>query len=146
MSGDNLIINVALTGNVPTKADSPFLPTSPDEIAADVVRCYEAGASVFHIHAREENGKPSYGLEPYREIITKIHARCQGDPILCVTTSGRVFNTFDKRSQVLDLDGDVRPAMASLTLGSMNFPKQASVNDPDLIRRLAEKMNERRMV
>jgi uncharacterized protein (DUF849 family) len=63
--------------------------------------------------------------------------------IVYVSTSGRRFTAFEERSAVLDLDGDERPELASLTLGSLNFPGQASVNDPDMIRRLAERMQER---
>jgi uncharacterized protein (DUF849 family) len=63
-----------------------------------------------------------------------------------VSTSGRNFKTFEQRSEVLSLSGDVQPEMASLTLGSMNFPKQASVNEPGMIRRLAEEMKERGIV
>jgi uncharacterized protein (DUF849 family) len=66
--------------------------------------------------------------------------------IVCVSTSGRVFKSFEQRAEALDLDGELRPDMASLTLGSLNFPKQASVNDPEMIRRLAERMRERGIV
>ena len=65
--------------------------------------------------------------------------------ILCVSTSGRVFKTFEQRSEVLDCRNP-QPEMASLTLGSMNFPKVASVNDPDMIRSLAQRMAERGIV
>jgi 3-keto-5-aminohexanoate cleavage enzyme len=60
-----------------------------------------------------------------------------------VTTSGRLWPDFERRSQVLDLEGEIKPEMASLTLGSLNFPKSASVNEPDVIRQLAEHMHER---
>ena len=53
-----LIINCALTGMVPTKEDTPHVPTSPEEVAADAIKCAEAGASMLHIHARDENGRP----------------------------------------------------------------------------------------
>ena len=141
---DKLIINVALTGMVPTKKDNPFTPITPREIADDVRRCYAAGASVFHLHARDELGQPSYQLTDYECIINCIHAACPGAGlVLCVTTSGRNHNTWEARSQVLDLTGQRKPDMASLTLGSMNFPKQASVNSPDMITNLARRMHER---
>jgi uncharacterized protein (DUF849 family) len=63
--------------------------------------------------------------------------------IVCVSTSGRRFTAFEERSAVLDLEGDERPELASLTLGSLNFPGEASVTAPDMIRRLAERMYER---
>jgi 3-keto-5-aminohexanoate cleavage enzyme len=146
-SSDKLIINVALTGMVPTRQDTPFVPLTPDEIAADVQRCFNAGASIFHLHARDECGEPTFQMEQYAHIIEAIRARCPGAGlILCASTSGRVHNTWEARSQVLDLVAPCKPAMASLTLGSMNFPKQASINTPEMIVRLAQRMAERGIV
>jgi uncharacterized protein (DUF849 family) len=68
------------------------------------------------------------------------------DIVICVTTSGRVFGDPERRGEVLDLDGAVKPDMASLTLGSMNFPREASVNAPGTIQALAERMRERGIV
>ena len=140
-----LLINAALTGMVPTKADNPALPVTPKEIAEDAARCIHAGASIVHLHARDDEGRPTYRKEVYAEILGAIRERCPS-AILCVSTSGRTFKTFEQRADVLDLDDDVKPDMASLTLGSLNFPKQASVNDPEMIRRLAERMYERAIV
>lgn len=142
---NKLIINAAMTGMVPMKADNPSVPLTPDEIAADALRCRERGASIFHLHARDEAGVPTYRADVFREIIRKVRANAP-DAILCVTTSGRNVKTFEQRSEVLDIDGDEKPEMASLTLGSMNFPKQASMNDPAMIRGLAERMRERGIV
>jgi 3-keto-5-aminohexanoate cleavage enzyme len=136
---EKLIINAALTGNVPTKADNPHIPLTPPEIAADARRCHKAGAAIVHLHARDENGRPAYQASIYQEIIAAIKNNCP-DLIICVSTSGRVFTAFQERAEVLDLDGECKPEMASLTLGSMNFPGQASVNAPEMIRQLAEKM------
>ncbi len=130
---------------VPTKADNPSVPVTPEEIADDAQRCYELGASILHLHARDEEGRPTYRREVYAEIVAGVRERCP-DAIVCVSTSGRVFKTFEERSAVLDLDGPLKPEMASLTLGSLNFPRQASVNEPDMIRRLAERMKERGIV
>jgi uncharacterized protein (DUF849 family) len=140
--GSPLIVNVALTGMVPTKADNPALPVTPEEIAADAARCHEAGASIVHLHARDDEGRPTYRKDVYARIVAAVRERCP-DVIVCVSTSGRTFRAFEERSEVLDLSGDLAPEMASLTLGSLNFPTQASVNDPDMIRRLAERMRER---
>ncbi len=142
MTHPKLIINLALTGMVPSKKDNPHVPISPEEIADDCARCAEAGASIFHLHARDEAGRPTYLRERYREIILAVRSRCP-DTILCVSTSGRTYKEFDQRSAVLDLDGDAKPEMASLTLGSMNFPHEASMNDPAMIRALAAKMQDR---
>jgi uncharacterized protein (DUF849 family) len=140
-----LIINAALTGMVPTQADNPALPVSPEEIAEDAARCREAGAAIVHLHARDDGGLPTYRKEVYARIVSAVRERCP-DVIVCVSTSGRTFTTFDERSDVLGLDDDLLPEMASLTLGSLNFPTQASVNEPDMIRRLAARMRERGIV
>lgn len=137
-----LIINLACTGMVPQKSDTPHVPISPDEIADDCARCYELGASILHLHAREEDGKPTPDRDIYRKVVTKVRRACP-DAIICVSTSGRTFGRFEQRSAALELEGEAKPDMASLTLGSLNFPKQASVNDPDMIRALAERMRER---
>ena len=144
-SSTPLIINACLTGMVPTQRDNRWLPISVDEITADAVACAEAGASIFHLHARDENGAPTYKAEAYARILTGVR-KALPEAILCVSTSGRTFKTFEERAEVLDIDGTARPEMASLTLGSLNFPKQVSVNDPDMITRLATRMQERGIV
>jgi len=142
---DKLIINVAVTGMVHRKADVPALPITPDEIAEDCYQCYQLGASIFHLHARDQDGEPTYKAEVYREIISKVRKLCP-DAILCVSTSGRVVKTLSERSEVLELDGDEKPDMASLTLGSFNFPQHASINEPAMIQSLAEKMYDQGIV
>lgn len=140
-----LIINLAPTGMIPRKSDTPHVPITPDEIAADVEASYKAGAAIAHLHARENDGEPTYRKDLYGEIIGKVRERCP-DIIVCVSCSGRNFNEFEKRSQVLELEGDLKPDMASLTIGSMNFPRTASVNAPDMIQALATKMNDNGIV
>jgi 3-keto-5-aminohexanoate cleavage enzyme len=140
-----LIINLAPTGMVPTKAGNPGVPVTPEEIAEECFRCYQAGASILHIHARDEEEKPTYRADVYRDIIKRVRRRCP-EVIVCVSTSGRVFSAFEQRSDVLNLDGEVKPDMASLTLGSHNFPRHASMNDPVMIRSLADRMRERGIV
>ncbi|MGZ4359092.1 MAG: 3-keto-5-aminohexanoate cleavage protein [Gaiellaceae bacterium] len=140
-----LIVNVALTGMVPTKAENPAVPITPDEIADDAARCVQAGASIVHFHARDEQGQPSWRPEIYREIVSRVRERCD-DVIVCVTTSGRLFSDYERRAKVLDLEDGLLPEMASLTLGSLNFPQQASLNEPATIRSLAERMSERGIV
>lgn len=140
-----LIVNAALTGMVPTKHDNASVPLTAEEIADDAVHCYAAGATVLHLHARDADGSPTYRKDTYARIVAAVRERCP-DAVICVSTSGRTFKTFEQRSEVLDLDGDLKPDMASLTLGSLNFPTQASVNEPQMIRRLAETMRERGIV
>ena len=145
MSYPHLVIGLAPTGMVPTKADNPNIPVTPDEIATDVARCVAAGASIVHLHARDEDGVPTGRREVYAEIIEKVKERC-GDVIVCVSTSGRRVRELEQRAEVLELEGDLAPELASLTLGSLNFPQQASVNEPATIRQLAERMRDRGIV
>jgi uncharacterized protein (DUF849 family) len=140
-----LIINLAPTGMVPTHADNPAVPITPREIAEDCARCHALGAAILHLHARDEQGKPTWCPKVYREVILRVRDLCP-EAIICVSTSGRNFNELEKRAAVLDLTGDARPEMASLTLGSLNFPNQASVNEPAMIKALARRMHERGIV
>lgn len=136
-----LIINAAITGMVPKKKDTPYVPLTVQEIIEDAERCCKAGASIVHIHARDENGEPTYKKEVFAEIIRGIRSRCP-DLIICASTSGRAHNTFEKRSEVLELEADAKPDMGSLTMGSLNFANQASINTPEMIESLALKMKD----
>lgn len=138
---DKLIINFTPTGVIPTKDMTPFVPLSPEEIIKDVLEAVNLGASMVHLHARDELGQPTYKKEVFAEIIQGIRKENK-DVIICASTSGRNSPDFAKRSEVLDLEGDQKPDMASLTLSSLNFNKQASLNSPDMIMALAKKMLE----
>ncbi len=138
---DKLIINLAPTGIKPCKSDNPNTPLSPGEIISDCVECARQGASIFHLHAREEDGSPSFKKSCYQRTIEGIRSHVP-DAIICVSTSGRVYGDLSKRSEVLDLEGDSKPDMASLTLGSLNFLRESSINHPETIVALTEKMEE----
>ena len=137
-----VVINVCLTGIVPAKSVNPSVPLSVSEIVEDAARVVEAGASMLHIHAREEDGRPSWRPELYERIFSAIRA-AHPEVVIVATTSGRSDSRFEHLAAVLDLEGPARPDMASLTLGSLNFPEAASVNPPDVIQRLAQRMRER---
>lgn len=132
-----LIINAAITGMVPTKTDTPHVPITPEEIIADVRRCRDAGASIVHLHARHADGSPGYEKAIYAEIFQGVREECP-ELLISGSTSGRVYGEFAQRSQVLEL----QPELGSLTLGSLNFPQQASINAPQMIRQLALAMQE----
>jgi uncharacterized protein (DUF849 family) len=144
---------------VPTKGDTPLVPVTPAEVAEDASRVIEAGASMLHVHARDEEGKPTYSKEIYGEIISAIRD-IHPEVIVCASTSGRLFRDPVLRGEVLNLTGRSRPEMASLTLGSFNFPRaivalakshsmesdlsySISPNPPETIMHLAEHMKER---
>jgi uncharacterized protein (DUF849 family) len=137
-----LIINLAPTGMIPTKKMTPHVPESPAEIITDVLKCAPLGVSMAHLHARDAEGVPTYKKEIYQEIIAGIKEKNK-EIIIVVSTSGRTYSEFSQRSEVLDLEGAVKPDMASLTLSSLNFNKIASINSPDMIVKLAEKMREK---
>jgi 3-keto-5-aminohexanoate cleavage enzyme len=137
-----LIINLAPTGMVPTKDHTPHVPITTEEILEDVAACRALGASIIHVHARDESGLPTHQPEYFAPIVEGIR---EIDPelIVCVTCSGRYVSALEQRAEVLYMDGNAKAEMASLTLGSNNFARQASVNPPEVIRGLAEAMRER---
>jgi 3-keto-5-aminohexanoate cleavage enzyme len=135
-----MIINVALTGAVPTRENNPAVPLTPEEIAADAVACARAGASIVHVHVRDEAGRPSHRRDLYERAIGPIREQVP-DLIVCVTTSGRVDPDVEARMNGLDLDPP--PDMASLTLGSFNFRDSLSPNPPQVIEALLRRCQER---
>lgn len=139
-----LIINVCLTGMIPSKISNPYVPISVYEIIEDAIKVYDAGARMVHIHARDENGFPTSDTKYYEKIISTIRKERPG-MICCVTTSGRNWSSFESRSEVLELSGNAKPDMASLTLGSLNFLTGPSVNSIDMVERLAMKMREKKI-
>jgi uncharacterized protein (DUF849 family) len=102
---------------------------------------HDAGSLDLPIHARDDRGQPDWRTERFSEILGAIRAR-HPEAILCVTTSGRGFAEVERRMAALD--AEPRPEMASLTLGSLIFKDQASVNDPATIERLAGASSPRR--
>ena len=128
---------------IPTKEMTPHLPVTTGEITEQVLEAAKLGANMVHLHVRDpETGDPTYKKEYYADIIRSIRMDFP-KLIICVTTSGRTFSEFDKRSEVLDLDGDLKPDFGSLTLSSLNFNQQTSINSPQMIQSLAKKMLER---
>jgi len=136
----DLIINFSPTGMIPTKAMTPHVPVSIQEIVEDVHEAVEIGITMVHLHARDEQtGEPTYKADVYDKIISGIR-KFSSDLIICVSLSGRTFSEFEKRAECLNLEGDVKPDMGSLTLSSLNFNKQASINSPEIVQALAQEM------
>lgn len=140
-SGSPLIINLAPTGMVATSEMSGHVPLQPDEIVRNVLKAAEIGVTMVHLHARDVDGRPTYKREVYARIISGIREHAP-EMIIGVSCSGRDFKEFEQRSDVLKLSGDDRPDMASLTLSSLNFARQASTNEPEMVRALLERMLE----
>ena len=127
-----LIITVALTGNVPTRAVNPHLPVTPDEIASDVKRCRDAGASVFHLHARSADQEPTLDISIIKENVRKTKAIAP-DAILQLSTGARAGKDREQRGAPVRL----LPEMASFTTGSNNMPNMVYENSPQFIEYLA---------
>lgn len=133
---DKLIITIAPTGNVPTKKLNPNSVITNDEIVADVIKCVDLGASIAHLHVRDENERPTSDYKRFKDLKNKID-KSGVNVITQFSTGARGGdNTIALRSQMLDLDCD----MASLATGSSNFPNSVNSNSPELIEALASKM------
>jgi 3-keto-5-aminohexanoate cleavage enzyme len=132
-----LIVTVALTGNVPTKELNPHLPETADEIAADVKRCLDAGASIFHMHARDAGGKPTLNISVIKENVRKVKAAAP-QAILQLSTGARAGRDWEERVDPVRL----LPEMASFTTGSNNMPNTVYENSPQFIEYLARVFQE----
>jgi len=143
---NNLIIDFTPTGMIPTRSLTRHVPISSSEIIEDVHSAWEIGITKVHLHARDsQTENPTYKKEVYAEIIEGIR-KFAPVLVICVSLSGRTFNKFEERSEALELEGFLKPDMGSLTLSSLNFNKIASINTPDMIQDLAEKMKKQGIV
>ena len=129
---EKLIITTALTGNVPTKKMNPSLPVTPEEIARDVRRCADAGAAVFHVHARDNEEKPSLDISIFKEIVRQIKAVAP-EVIVQLSTGARAGKDWEDRAMPVRL----LPEMGSFTTGSNNLPGIIYENSPQFIEFLA---------
>ncbi len=135
-----VIINFTPTGMIPTSEMTPHVPITTSEIVEQVNEAYEIGITMVHLHAREEeSGRPCWQADVYGKIIEGIRGFSR-DLIICVSLSGRNYSEYEKRTDVLLLDGELKPDMGSLTLSSVNFNRIASINTPDMIQDLAAAM------
>lgn len=128
------IICVAITGSVPQKSDNPAVPITISEQVESTHAAFEAGASIAHCHVRLEDGTPTSDPERFAKLKEGIEAHCPG-MIVQLSTGGR-SGAGKERGGMLPL----RPDMASLTVGSNNFPTRVYENSPDLVDWLAGEM------
>lgn len=132
----SVVITVAPTGPIATKADNSQLPTSPEEIAHNVFEAYQAGASVAHIHLRDAEQRPTADLGIARRTMELIQEKC---PILIQMSTGVGLSVpFEEREKLVEL----RPRMATLNPCSMSFGEGEFLNPPKGVRRLAARMRE----
>ncbi|HKC23117.1 MAG TPA: 3-keto-5-aminohexanoate cleavage protein [Thermoanaerobaculia bacterium] len=133
MSGE-LVITVAAIGAEVTRETQPSLPLLPEEVAEEYARAYDAGATVAHLHGRRPDGTPTQDRETLRAYSEAIRARC---PIVQqFSTGGAVGMNVEERIEALDL----RPDMATLTLGTCNFGEDVFENALPTIRTILERI------
>lgn len=132
-----VILTCAITGAETTKEAQPALPVTPREQAAAAKECVEAGASIIHLHVREDDGSPSQRVERFKESIQLIREAAPG-VVIQISTGGAVGEAIEKRAQPLAL----KPEMASLNVGSLNFGDDIFLNHPKDVEGLAVKMKE----
>ena len=114
-AADKVIISCALTGAVTTKKHCPGIPYTPVEIADEAKRAYDAGAAIVHIHARHDDGTPTWSKDTFQQIMDETKKRC---PVLINWSTGG-HGPMTSRISHLEL----RPHIAALNMGSMNYAK-----------------------
>ncbi|MCE8522072.1 3-keto-5-aminohexanoate cleavage protein [Ruegeria pomeroyi] len=128
------IICVAITGSVPTKADNPAVPITVSEQVESTHEAFEAGATIAHCHVRNDDGTPTSDPDRFARLLEGLHTHCPG-MIVQLSTGGR-SGAGRARGGMLPL----KPDMASLSVGSNNFPTRVYENPPDLVEWLASEM------
>jgi len=133
---DKLIITAALLGAGTTRKQSPYVPLTPDEIAADVIAVAKAGAAIAHLHVRDENGNNSMSTEIFTEVVEKTRYELDKaglDVVINLTTSGSKFSE-DLRVAHLPI---LKPEMCSYDPGSMNWANSyVFLNTPQFLEKL----------
>jgi 3-keto-5-aminohexanoate cleavage enzyme len=133
-----MVITAAMVGAETTRAQTPYLPITADEIGEDAAKCREAGAAMVHIHVRLPDGRPSQDTELFRAAIRAIRKRC--DILIQVSTGGAVGMGVDERCGGLQLTGADRPDMATLSTGTVNFGDDVFWNPRPLVRDIARRI------
>ncbi|MBQ0750029.1 MAG: 3-keto-5-aminohexanoate cleavage protein [Roseovarius sp.] len=128
------ILCVAITGSLPTKANNPAVPITIAEQIESTHAAFEAGATIAHCHVRDDAGKPTSDPERFARLKEGLEQHCPG-MIIQLSTGGR-SGAGHERGGMLPL----RPDMASLSVGSNNFPTRVYENSPDLVDWLASEM------
>ncbi|UWG99118.1 3-keto-5-aminohexanoate cleavage protein [Dehalobacter sp. DCM] len=135
---EKVILTVATTGAWPTKKDTPYVPLQPEEIAEEVFACYQAGASMAHIHVRDDEDKASMSFEKFEKTVKLIRERC--NIVLNLTTSGGLGLSDEERMKPFM---ELKPEMASYDCGSMNWSHSSVfINSPSFLEKLGTAMKE----
>ncbi|MGE4660621.1 MAG: 3-keto-5-aminohexanoate cleavage protein, partial [Arenicellales bacterium] len=131
-----IVITTAITGSQPRKKDNPALPVTPQEQIESTHEAFEAGSSLVHIHVRDKDENSSSDPELFAKVQEGVRKHCRG-MIIQFSTGGR-GREADQRGAMMYL----KPDMASLATGSVNFPTMIYENPPELIASLAASMKE----
>src|SRR5919206_2372206 len=131
-----VVIAVAITGSVPRKKDNPAVPVTPAEQVESTQEAFEAGATLVHIHVRNDDESPSSDPERFAAVQEGVRKHCPG-MIVQFSTGGRGRDPSARGSSLY-----LRPDMASLSTGSVNFPTIVYENSAALVTDLAAKMQE----
>lgn len=136
---EKLIITAAITGAELNKAQCPVLPITPEEQGRAAKEAVDAGASIIHLHVRDDQGRPSQKLEHFKATVEAIRKACKGnEPIIQFSTGGAVGESILNRVAPLAL----KPEMASFNLGTINFGEDIFVNTFSEMRTLAKAFKE----
>lgn len=133
---DQLIITVAPVGAETSRQDNPNLPLTPREIADEAIRCAEKGASIIHLHVRDEEGKATQSKTIFKETMDLIKKNC--NVIIQTSTGGASWMTAQERLQPVEL----KPEMATLTTGTVNFGEEIFSNSMPNVEIFAKAMIE----
>jgi 3-keto-5-aminohexanoate cleavage enzyme len=131
-----LIITCAVVGAELTKDDYPYLPITPEQIAESSRGAVEAGASIIHLHVRDKQGKPTQRIDVFADVTERMRQRC--DCIIQYSTGGAIDTPLDERCVPLKL----KPDMATLSMGTMNFGPDIFENTENTIRTIAQAIQE----
>ena len=133
---EKLIITAALSGAETTREDQPNLPVTVEEIAEAAHECCRAGAALIHLHVRKDDGSPTQDTAIFKAAMERIRAKC--DVIIQISTGGAVWMSAEERVQPLAL----KPEMASLTAGTVNFGDDIFSNPSKYLEKFARVMQE----
>ena len=139
---DKVIITAAITGSRTTRDITPYIPITPEEIAQSSIECWNAGASIVHIHVRDtKTGLGTQDLELFRQVVNRLREKT--DLVLCLTTSGIPGKNLPIEARLLPLE--LGPELASFDAGSINLGGGVFSNPPEFLDAAAKMMKQKRV-
>ncbi len=137
---EKLIITAAITGSRITRKKTPHIPITPAEIVQSAIECWQAGASIVHIHVRDpQTGLGTQDVEIFKQVVEPLRDRT--DLVLCLTTSGIPGKNLPIGERLAPLE--LKPELASFDAGSINLGDSVFINSPEFLERAASEMKTR---